>query len=417
MEAPHVVGRDAELARLDRFLRSLRDGPGLLMLEGEPGIGKTTLWSWACDTAAVLGMAVWGCRGAPTEVRMGYAGLADLLAGVPPAALERLPDPQRQALEVAPLRRGASPGNARDPRAVSTACMSLIDDTAGERPVLLAVDDLQWVDASTVAVLRFIARRMAGRVGMLLTRRDAPQDGVVDVAPGVAVPHQLLRLTPLDEVEIGRLVRQRGDRRVTAPALAGIRRLANGNPFYALELARALPDDGRFRHGELPRSLVSLAEDRFAALPEDVRDVLLLVAAHRRPTVAAIRAALGGDAAPLIEAAERAGMLVVEGGRLRFAHPVLAGAVYAVSGPRPGGPRTDGSPPSPTIRRNAPCIWHGPRWHSMYGHAAAAGRRGHLGPGARRTGRCRRAARTGSGRRGTGTGAAGASRRLSRRRR
>ncbi|HYZ79925.1 MAG TPA: ATP-binding protein, partial [Solirubrobacteraceae bacterium] len=159
MRAPAAVGRDGELAQVDAFLAELSTAGGALVLEGEPGIGKTTIWREAADRARSLGTIVLACRPAAAEAKLSFSGLSDMLSAVDEQVFAALGDMQRHALEVA-LLRSAPAGPALDARLVGTAVLSLVCKLAEHGAVLLAVDDAQWLDAPTAAVLTFAVRRL-----------------------------------------------------------------------------------------------------------------------------------------------------------------------------------------------------------------------------------------------------------------
>src|SRR5512132_3210964 len=166
-----VVGRDGELGAVERFLNGVPLGPSALVLEGSAGIGKTTLWQAATERAAARGYTILACRAAESEAKLALAALADLLAELADDLLARLPAPQRHALEVALLRRDA-PGPPRDPRALATAVHSVLLELAARAPLLVAIDDLQWLDAPSTRMLDFAVRRLGtARVGILATSR------------------------------------------------------------------------------------------------------------------------------------------------------------------------------------------------------------------------------------------------------
>src|SRR5206468_5906271 len=137
-----VFGREAELGAVDSVLASARHGLAALVLEGDPGIGKTTVWQQGIAHAAADGYRVLSCRAAPAEVRLSFTALGDLLAPVEPAAFDALPDPQRTALDAA-LLRSESKGAPPNPRAIGTGIVSLLVELAASSPVLVAIDDLQ----------------------------------------------------------------------------------------------------------------------------------------------------------------------------------------------------------------------------------------------------------------------------------
>ncbi|MGZ6661108.1 MAG: AAA family ATPase, partial [Solirubrobacteraceae bacterium] len=166
-----VLGRDSEQQRLSRFLESLREGPAGCVFEGEAGIGKTALWRDGVARARAASFRVLSCAPAEVETALSYSALADLLVGVEPEFLAALPAPQRDALEIALLRAG--PGDAAaSQRAIATATVSVLGSLAGLAPLLVAIDDVQWLDRPSARVLEFAVRRLAGHpVGFLLSLR------------------------------------------------------------------------------------------------------------------------------------------------------------------------------------------------------------------------------------------------------
>src|SRR3954469_12893661 len=140
-----VIGRPGELQAIERFLDALADGPAVLLLEGEPGIGKTTLLRAGVERARRRDRHVLMCAASPSEARLSYAALADLLGGVGGDILDRLPEPQREALAVALLH--APPGSRPvDPRAVARGTLAALEALTANGAVVVAVDDLQWLD-------------------------------------------------------------------------------------------------------------------------------------------------------------------------------------------------------------------------------------------------------------------------------
>src|SRR5579863_5325415 len=148
-----VVGRTAELAQIDRRLGDGSAGrygaaPMLLSVEGQAGIGKTTVWSEAVGRAQRAGWRVLSCRPALSDAALGYVSLTDLLATVTDDVLGELPEPQRRPLAVALLREPAT-GAELDFRAVSTCLTGLLSRLAEATPLLLAIDDAQWLDQAS----------------------------------------------------------------------------------------------------------------------------------------------------------------------------------------------------------------------------------------------------------------------------
>ena len=156
-----ITGRESELRILGEFTAAAADG-GALILKGAPGAGKTALWEAGRDAALARGTRVLSARPDSAETSMSYAGLADLLDGIGPEVLGGLPPPQRRGLEVALLRADPA-GEAATPRAVAFGVLNLLRQLAVGQPLLVAVDDLQWLDRPTADVLAFAAAGFRGR--------------------------------------------------------------------------------------------------------------------------------------------------------------------------------------------------------------------------------------------------------------
>ena len=159
MEASAIFGRERELALGEAFLATGSDRIRVLRLEGEAGIGKTTLWHELARRAALHGFRVLSCRPAQSEAQLALSALTDLLEPLPSESFGSLPPPQRRALEIA-LLRAAPDGEAPDPRTLATAVRSVLAALAARGPVLVAIDDIQWLDASSAMVLEFALRRL-----------------------------------------------------------------------------------------------------------------------------------------------------------------------------------------------------------------------------------------------------------------
>jgi DNA-binding CsgD family transcriptional regulator len=328
-----VIGREDELDAVERLIGALDGGPAALLLEGEAGIGKTTVWSAGVEAAREAGVRVLVARGVGSEVRLGYASLTDLLADVEEGPIAELPAPQRRALEAALLRAGPAAGPPPDPRAVATGFLTLLERLAEASPVLLALDDLQWLDRSSAEAVRFAVRRVRGAIGLLAARR-APGEPSASAELRLREAERLrtIRLAPLTRHEIHHLLRERTARAFPPPVLQRIDRVAAGNPFVALEIARTLEADRRDAKVAFPESLRELVAARVAGLHPEVHEALLLAAALARPRVGAIERALEtGDAAERLGRAEEAELITITGAEVAFTHPVLAGGVYAAA--------------------------------------------------------------------------------------
>ncbi|MFE9751195.1 ATP-binding protein [Saccharothrix saharensis] len=330
-----LVGREPEVAVAAGVLDRARTGTACLVVSGEAGIGKTALWEHVLRDAERRGYAVLSCRPAQPEARLSYGGLIDLVERVDDELIARLPGPQRTALDVALLRRDAEDGPG-DPRAVRVAVLNVVRAMAATAPVVLAVDDAQWLDAPTAGVLEYVVRRLADeRVAVVVTVRSA--DGEVPL--GLAGRDDLAHLRPagLSIGALHRLVRAHLGTPLPRPTLIRLQRASGGNPFYALEIARALPEPGALAAFGVPlpttRAVEELLADRLAALPDHGRDALLCAAALSHPTVDLVRRASPDperveDA--LVDAEER-GVIEIASGAIRFTHPLLSSTVLSTA--------------------------------------------------------------------------------------
>ena len=340
LETGAVVGRERELSCLESFLDAVPAGPVGLLLEGEAGVGKTTLWKEAVAAGSGRSYRVLSCRPVESEAQLAFAALGDLLEEVPEETTAGLPAPQRRALDVALLRAEAE-GPAALPRAVSLSVLGVLRALALESPVVVAVDDVQWLDRPSAAALEFVVRRLKQEpIGLLVSKRgEATGDfplGFDRAFPEGRVDRLLVG--PLDLDALDRLLRARLEAQFPRPALAELHASSGGNPFFALEMARAvLQREPQLGPGEplpVPDSLRVLVRERLAGLPRAAREVALVVSVLSRATVETVEASMGGRGrATGLEKAVDAGVLEVDGDRVRFAHPVLASVVYADATP------------------------------------------------------------------------------------
>ena len=328
-----IVSRPAESRVVADFLIAASSGPSGLLVEGEAGIGKTTLLLAAVDEARERGFRVLAARSAAAESVLAYGVLADLLGELEAAWWAELSDAQRLAVDRALLRADAD-GRATDQREVAASFLTVIEHLAEESAVLLVIDDLQWLDTSSRKVIAFAARRFAGRVGLLGAVRTGPSGGGVASWLEMSRPDAITRITvsPLNLGGLHAVVTDRLGRSFRRPTMVRIWETSAGNPFYALELARAIGDEIPTPAVHLPTTLTELVRSRIGSLGTDVQELLLAASCVASPTVELVAAATGTDADrvfELLEEAESMGIVGIEGHRLRFEHPLLARGVYA----------------------------------------------------------------------------------------
>ena len=336
MDASSLVGRDRELGSLEVFLDEMEAGPAALVLGGEAGIGKTVLWDAGVVAAAQRLHRVLTCRGVEAEASLSFAGLSELLAGVLGETLGSLVTFRRRALEVALLL--AEPGeNPPDVHAVGLAVLNVLQVLAEQGPVVVAVDDLQWLDPASAGVLQVALRRLRGEpVGLLATVRESPDaSGSVGLERCFAEA-RLCRLSvgPVSVGALYHMLQQRLLLDLSRPELVRLHEATAGNPFFALELGRELMRSGRrIDPGQplpVPGELGKLLGVRLDRLSVETREVLLSVALAARPTIELIAAA-HRDAEAAIAALDEAlaeGVVTLADGRVRFTHPLFASVLH-----------------------------------------------------------------------------------------
>jgi predicted ATPase len=280
-----ILGRDIEVAEVTRFIESVDDGPSALLLDGAAGIGKTTLWHAGVTFARDAGHQVLSSRAAESEARLSYAALGDLLE----LELPELPGPQQRALDAALLRTEVE-GSPPDQRAVSLATLAVLRALAESSPVIIAIDDIQWLDAASVRVLSFAARRLRDEpIRILVAMRTGFGGDPLGLVRMTGSGLHRLRVCPLGEDTMIRLLRDHIGEDLAHPILKRLHTVSQGNPFFALEIARALDNQAvRPEPGEplpVPEDLHELLGARLNALPSSAADAMLVVAAATRPTV------------------------------------------------------------------------------------------------------------------------------------
>lgn len=336
-----LVGRAQEIEQLDRFVASVASAspaPAGLVLEGPAGIGKSSLWSAARERAMARGIRILEARPSEAEATFAFQALADLLEPLQ-GELATIPAPQRRSLEVALLRADPPSDASPELHTIAAGATSLVRNAAHRGPLLVAIDDAQWLDKASAEALRFVVRRLADRsVGVLLTQRvDAA--GPVPLAVDRAMPVERVWLGPLGRADLHALLATRLGLVLPRATLARLHEESQGNPFHALEIARALQRlPAMPKPGDplpVPESVRGLIEGRLAALEGEARRLLLVAALASAPTVDLITATgPGADAAKSgLDAAVDAGLVVLDGQVIRFTHPLIASAVVTGADP------------------------------------------------------------------------------------
>src|ERR1700730_9025942 len=328
MGAPRLVGRDAELAQLDKALAEATEHGGALLVTGAAGIGKTSLLDAATSDARSRGYKVLTVTGLESEADLPFAGLHQLLQPLLPSA-GALPGPQKNALLTAlGMRAGAPP----EVFLVGLATLSLIDEVADERPLVVVADDFQWLDGATSSVLSFVARRLESThilliVGLRETFQTALRSGQlpeihVEPLSDAASADLLVSVAPHLDIQTRRLILDE----------------ALGNPLALLELPRAFRlqgTDGRegaLRSIPLTDRLERTFSVQAAHLPELTQTALLLIALDKDPNLSDVLGAARKQAGEevtvdILQPALDAGLVSVAGSTVRYRHPLMRSAL------------------------------------------------------------------------------------------
>ncbi len=328
-----IVGRTKERDILDVFLSDRTPEPRALLIEGEPGIGKTTLLRELLATARDQGYSVLSCRPSVSEMDLSYVSLMELLLGLDDEVVRALPAPQARLLRT--ILRKEEPEGTFDRLSLNVAMVAAVRAVASDQPMLLAVDDAQWLDHPTARTLAFVVRRLAGTPARIAVASRSSQTVDLLAELAQAMPQarfDTIRLGPIGASELSRILRMVMGWAPALPRVARIAELSAGNPLYALEITRAL---GGVRSNEdleraLPEGVFELARSRVANLPGRVREALELASVPRAPTISLLSRLDSGapDLRDALASAERSGIVTLDGERIRFSHPILAAAVY-----------------------------------------------------------------------------------------
>jgi DNA-binding CsgD family transcriptional regulator len=326
-----LVGRGDELASVSTFLDGLAAGTSALLIEGDEGIGKTALWTEALATARAGDVRVLESRPAEPDASLSFCTLGDLLLDVLQEAGSLLPTPQREALEAA-FALSDGDGTAPNQLALSLAVRGLLAGLTTSGPVLLAIDDIQWVDPPSEQLLQFALRRLPTEpVGLLATMRvgseragEPPARHRWERALRSGRTRRMI-LGPLDPDDLGAVVRDRLGPDVRRPAILWLHRVSEGNPLWAIEVGRSmLGGDSGPQDAPVPGAMRDLIRARLQRLSPATRNALVVAAVASDPTRSLVDEVLGTESASHIDQALAAGIVTVDGQRIRFTNPLMA---------------------------------------------------------------------------------------------
>ena len=323
-----MIGREAEVATIDAWLREPSDTVPVMLIEGDAGIGKSVLWTCSIGRARDHGYRVLAASPSEVESGLSFSSLGDLIAEVEERTTDALPPPQRRAIMAALLQADA--GGDIELRGVGQGLLSMLRTMSRMEPVLLAVDGGQWMDEASAQALTFAVRRLDREPALLLATLRRGSSAFNRLASSLGDRRQVLGLPPLSAEAISGLLSARLDGQFPWPLTAEVHRLAGGNPALALEVAQALAgverDPGQPRR--LPTDLRLRARARIAGLMPAARTVLLILAATARPTVDLLKKVLGDEASSALAQAGDAGLLHVAGSEVRPLDFLVLSAVY-----------------------------------------------------------------------------------------
>lgn len=315
-----LVGRGDDLAVLEGFLdRGPLPGARALVLEGPPGIGKTTLWTAGIERARRRGFEVLVTRPARADAELGFLALADLLHEANPDLLQSLPDHQRLALSAALEGGNAAPGA----RALYPAVLSVLSGMVLDSGLVIAIDDLQWLDADSAGALSFALRRLQDRELRLLVTRTSIAGMTSTDQLELVIDSERLDVTALDLDHMVRLVHDQLGLTLSNLQWRRLHEITGGNPLFVREFARVLaslegPAD--LDQIPLPDRVESLLEERIRGLTQGAHRALLTIALAGESPIREVVSIVGLDA---LDDAVDAGALRIEHDRVRLAHPLL----------------------------------------------------------------------------------------------
>jgi AAA ATPase domain len=327
--AGEIIGRREELLAVEAFLEAVPAGGPALLLAGDAGIGKSMLWSEGVRLARERSFRALAARTTRSETQVAFATLGDLLAPVLEATLPRLVPVQRRALEVALLLR-ESDGRPPDTHLLGLALVAVVRALARDGALLVALDDVQWIDASSAEVLRFMLRRLEGEKVGACSRpcgNGPSRCRSSSIAPSRRSSGSRSSRFPLPRsigcsgAGSGSTCRDRIWCACTRSRVEPVLR--------ARARARDRQDRGlrRLRECDSAREPERPGDGPVARAAARVRMTLVAVAAVTTPSVTLLEP-LAAGLVDDIELAERQGVVELDGDRIRFTHPLLAPACY-----------------------------------------------------------------------------------------
>ena len=297
----------------------------VLLLGGDPGIGKTALLTHARERAREKGLQVLSAQGYENESDLAFGALAELARPVL-ELLEAVPAPQRRALEAA---LAIGPPVDTDRFAISAGALSLLGEASSRGPLLITLDDAQWVDGPSAEVLAFVARRLTAEGIAILVASRRPADELTSWIRRV-------RIEGLSAAEAQDFLRERTGTRIPPGVAERLSEATGGNPLALAEMAEVLSADELAGRTMLPEPLPTGEGAqrsflrRIRSLPADTRTALAFAAASYTRGFGPIEAALRSEglSATALEPAERHGLIAIGDGRISWSHPLVRSAAF-----------------------------------------------------------------------------------------
>jgi DNA-binding CsgD family transcriptional regulator len=319
-----LVARGGELDAIKSLLTREEGFVRAMVLEGEPGVGKTSLWEQGLVWGRERGLRVLVARASEAEAELPFAGIIDLLDGIADEELEAVPAPQLRALGVA-LYRADPTDRPPDAQVISLAVLSALRALAERDKLVVAVDDVQWMDRASEAALSYAARRLdLEPVTFLLSRRPGRRTAFEKAFSNERAERVAVGTMTLGAIR--QILARRLGLRLPHHLLRRVFDTTLGNPLFAIEVGRMLTGRGLDTLGQdlpLPDDVEDLLGLRVADLDDSARRLLLALALDADLRIAQLHDLAGPG---VVETGVQAGVVVLDGERVRPAHPLLAAA-------------------------------------------------------------------------------------------